>query len=503
MQNTNPAPNVRETLFNLPAIEKIERRKALRHYLFYKGKCPFPNINEIQDDVLLGQSWKSNDNVDYTPTQDIRNKVKPLLKKQARFMFGAEPTITFKPDDSADNDTCEELRKFIDDIFEGNQFWKNTKKAFLMSTIKKRVLLRVEANPGEPISIKYENIDDFYYDEKNGKLLKVVFFQEDDNNALIDDDTKKIYYLHTYFYNREKEDDPVTAFYKRDTYVGGDLSKPIETVKTNTGFDTIPCWLIKNGGELNDDFGESDLEDLMDSQTQYNKKNSDFADALRFEMFGSTVVVDGKADDVNKLSIAPNGLQAVRTDDKAAEKGRQATVQRQEYNMGSAEAANSYLDRLEKDMRDTLDMPDVSDLTNIPSAKAMKYLYNDLIARCEDKWTDWQPVFKQLINFIVQVAQYSYGNFNKSWVGLSYSIVFQHNYPLPEDDADKKTVAMEEVKTNVMSHKEYIKKYGDVEDADGEYKQILDEISQITAAENEQMIPDDGSNSDGDSNDLE
>lgn len=499
MQNTNPAPSVRETLFNLPVIEKIERKKARKYYYFYKGKCPFPNINEIQDDVLLGQSWKSNDNVDYAPTQDIRNKVKPLLKKQARFMFGADPTITFKPDDSVDNDTCEDLRRFVDDIFEDNQFWKSTKKAFLMSTIKKRVLLRVEANPNEPIIIKYENIDNFYYDEKNGKLLKVVFFQEDDNNVLIEDDTKKIYYLHTYFYSREKEADPVTAFYKKDSYVGGDLSNPIETVTTNTGFDTIPCWLIKNGGELNDDFGESDLEDLMDAQTLYNKKNSDFADALRFQMFGSTAVIDGKKEDVDNLTIAPNALHAIRTDDKAVDQGKQASMSRQEYSMSNSSAVDSYLDRLDKDMRDTLDMPTIKDLTNIPSAKAMKYLYNDLIARCEDKWTDWQPVFKQLINFIVQASQYSYSNFNKSWLNLSYSIIFDHNYPLPEDDSDKKTVAMEEVKSNVMSHKEYIKKYGDVEDVDGEYNQILDEIAQITAAENEQMMPSDGSNS-GDSN---
>lgn len=478
--------DVRETLLQLPPIEKRERRKVLRDYLFYKGKCINKELAKA-DKVFLGQSWENNDNVDYEPTQDIRNKAKPLLKKQARFMFGVEPTITIKADNANDADSCEDLRKFINDILEDNKFWKNTRKAFLMSTIKKRILLRLEVNPGAPISIKYENIEDFSYKEKNGDLLQVSFFQEDDRNVFQQDDTKKIYYIHTYFYGRENENLPVQAYYKKQTYSGNDLSSPTEEITQSTGFDTIPCWLIKNGGELNDDFGESDLEDLKGPQTLYNKKNSDYADALRFQMFGAEAVIDGNQDDVSKLTIAPNALHAVRTEDNANENGKQAVVQRLEYSMGNAEAANSYLDRIDKDMRDILDMPNVKDLSNIPSAKAMKYMYNDLIARCEEKWNDWEPVFKSLISFIIQSAKYSYNTFKDEWLGISYTVLFKHNYPIPEDTDDKKKLAMDEVAANVKSHKEYIKTYGDVEDADGEYEQIIQEISDITAAENDEM----------------
>lgn len=480
--------DVRETLLQLPPIEKRERRKSLKDYLFYKGKCKDKELAKV-DKVFLGQSWENADNVDYTPSQDIRNKVKPLLKKQSRFMFGVKPTITIKPDNTADTDQCEELRKFIDDIFEYNQFWKNTRKAFLMSTIKKRVLLRVEANPDIPIIIKYENIEDFYYKEKNGKLLQVSFFQENDANAFQQDDTKKIYYIHTYYYGQDNKDSLVQAFYKRQTYLGNDLNNPIQEIIQNTGFSTIPCWLIKNAGELNDDFGESDIEDLRELQELYNKKNSDYADALRFQMFGAEAIIDGKQDDVNKLTIAPNALHAIRTEDDAAENGRQATIQRLEYNMGNAEAANNYLDRIDKDMRDMLDMPNVKDLNNIPSAKTMKYMYNDLIARCEEKWTDWEPVFKSLIEFIIEAAKYSYkGIFKDEWLSINYTLLFKHNYPIPEDMEDKKTLAMQEVKSNVRSRKSYIKDFSDAEDAEGEYKEILEEITDITAAENEQFV---------------
>lgn len=475
--------DVRETLLKLPAIEKNERKKVKADYYFYKGKSINLELAKA-DDTFLGQSWITNDNVDYIPTQDIRNKVKTLLKKQARFMFGKEPGLILKPDNSKEKDLYEELRMFLDNIFETNHFWKNTRKAFLMSTIKKRVLLRAEANPDMPIAIKYENIEDFYYKEQNGMLLQVWFFEEDEQNAFKDSDTDKIYYIHTYYYDKEEEKGEISAFYKMQTFKGDDLKIPTKEKVVNTGFNTIPCWLIVNGGELGDGFGESDVDDLRESQNQYNRKNSDYADALKFQMFGSEAIIDGDPDDVSKLKIAPNALHAIKTEEQAAENNKQATMQRLEYNFGSAEAANAYLDRIDKDMRDSLDMPTIKDLSNIPSAKAMKYLYNDLITRCEEKWSDWGPVLKDLIDFIIQAAQYSYkSTFKKEWLTLNYTLLFKHNYPLPSDEEDKKKLAIEEVNANVRSHKSYIKDYSDEEDAKAEFKSIVDELVILTEAE--------------------
>ena len=48
---------------------------------------------------MLGQNWEVNDNMDYHEDQDIRNKVKPLLKKQARFMFSNKPDIKLNSTD--------------------------------------------------------------------------------------------------------------------------------------------------------------------------------------------------------------------------------------------------------------------------------------------------------------------------------------------------------------------------------------------------------------------
>lgn len=469
---------VKEKLLKLPDIEKKERKKVKKDYLFYKGKCH--NLKAaISNEDLLGQNWKNNDKLDYTPTQDIRNKVKPLLKKQSRFMFGKEPTLTLKPDNLDDKEVCDELRLFIDDIFSANKFWKKTRKAFLMSTIEKRVLLRAEVNPNAPIRLKYERIDNFYYKEYEDELLEVSFFEEESSNIFAEKDEEKQYLLHTYYY-----DENGAVRYKKDIFKGTNLDKPIESTDEDTGLQIIPCWLIKNGGELGDEFGESDLSDLIDPQNQYNRKISDASDALKFQMFGSTSVIDGDEEDVNNLTIAPGALHAIRTTQEAAERGKQASYNINEYSMSSLNALNEYLNRAEDDMRFALDMPSIKDLNNIPSAKAMRYLNNDLIARCEEKWSDWGPVLESLIEFLISVGDISYkGIFNSHWKALNYTIELKHNYPLPSDEEESKKLAMEEVKNRVRSVKSYIEDFAKDEDSKKAFTEIIEEVKTLTEAE--------------------
>ncbi len=484
--------SIKEQLLNLPDVEKKERIKVRKDYYFYKGRTTDEDKAKVDKD-LLGQNWENDDRVQYTPTQEVRNKVKPLLKKQARFMFGQQPTLTFKPMDIVDKTKCEELRQFIDNVFQANQFWKKTRKAFLMSTIKKRVLLRVEANPNSPVAIKYENIEDFHYKEINDILVEVKFFEEDKSNIYLNSDAEKIYYIHRYYYGNLEEDKEVLALYEKLTYKGDNLNEPASDETVDTGFATIPCWLIKNGGELNEEFGESDLEDIKDIQNQYNRRISDFADALRFQLFGAESVIDGNEDDVNNLMIAPGALHAVRTEQTAMTSGKQASITRLEYNFGSSEAINSYLDRATQDMNFALDMPDIKDMSNIPSAKAMKYMYNDLIARCEEKWSDWEPIFKELINFIIEVAKYCYGSyFKEDCRNLEYTILIEHNYPVPSDEEDKKNIGINEVVAGVRSKKSYIRDFTDEEDAEEAYNEILKEKSIEAGIDTGELTPGNG-----------
>ena len=476
---------IKETLLKLDSREKSERRKVEVDYYFYRGACEDRDI-ALKKPSYWGQNWEEKDDVDYIPTQDIRNKVKPLLRKQARWMFSKEPDILIIPADKKQKETAEELRKFIDDTLRKNLFWKKTRQAFLMSTIKKRVMLRAAAGQGK-LNLRYEDIENFSYKEIDGQVMEARFFQEDLNNVYHEnEEDKKIYYIHKFYYKKVEENEPEKAVYCKQKFNGSDLLNPIEEQEQEIGFDInkIPVWLIKNGGELGEEFGETDLHDLKPIQNQYNKTISDAADAIKFGLFGTENVVDGNEDDVNKFEVAPGALRAIHTDAQALTEGKQATISKSEYSLTGINAVETYLDRAEKDMNFILDMPSLDDMNNIPSAKAMRYLYNDLIARCEEKWNDWGPVLEEVIRYIISIAQEAkLPGFNPKWNDLEFTLIFNHNYPIPSDEEEKKTIAISEVSNKVRSVKSYLKEFSDEDDFVGAYREILKEQSEFAGAE--------------------
>jgi len=473
--------NIKQQLLKLTDSQLKERKQAKNDYFYYKGKCQDEKL-AISDPDIIGQSWTVSDNLDYVPAQDIRNKVGPLLCKQARFMFSVPLDILLKPYDAKDKDECEALRQFVDKILTDNGFWSDTLKAFLDCTVRRRVLLRIEANPEQPINIFYNSINDFTYRTTSSnykKLQEIILVVQEPDTADLEQD-KQVWYRHTYTLQK------ITCTHKIETFTGGNFDKPISTETIDTKLDKLPAWVILNDAMLGDIHGQSDVTGLRDAQNSYNRKVSDYADALRFNMFGERVIIDADEDSVNNCKVAPGAIIPLKSIDEHT-----ADAKRLESSFTSAEPAEKFLDRAEKDMYEMLDMPRQEELKNVPSAKALKYLYNDLIARCNEKWNTWEPVIKELIRLIIECCSKfnCYKDWDHKWDEIQFNIVFNHNYPIPEDIDDKKDLAMQEVQNNVRSHKSYIKDFSNIEDVDGEMDEIIKDIANITAAENEQMVP--------------
>lgn len=479
--------DIKEQLLKLTDLQLKERKQAKNDYFYYKGKCQDEKL-VINDPDTIGQSWKVNDDIDYVPTQDIRNKVGPLLRKQARFMFSVPPDILFKPYKVEDKDNCEELRQFIDEILSDNGFWSDTMKAFLDCTIRRRTLLRIEANENMPINIFYNYIDDFTYKTSSNnykKLQQVILAVQEPDTADLNV-SEQIWYRHTYSLENN------ICMHKIEKFQNGKFDEPVSMEELNTGLDKLPAWVILNDAMLGDIYGQSDITDLRDAQNSYNRKISDYADALRFNMFGERVIIDADENSVNSCKVAPGAIIPLQSIDE----DHKADAKRLESSFTSAEPAEKFLDRAEHDMYEMLDMPRPDELKNVPSAKALKYLYNDLIARCNEKWNTWEPILKDLIGLIIECCSKfnCYKEWNHEWDNLEFNIVFNHNFPIPEDIDDKKNLAMAEVQNNVRSHKSYIKDFSNTEDVDGEMDEIIKDIANITAAESEQFVPNNDNN---------
>ncbi|MBY2561021.1 phage portal protein, partial [Clostridioides difficile] len=158
----------------------------------------------------------------------------------------------------------------------------------------------------------------------------------------------------------------------------------------------------------------------------------------------------------------------------------------------SAEPINMFLKRLEDSMSDKLSIPKPEQLLNIPSAKALKYIYYDLIARCYEKWNDWEPGIKLLIDLIIEACDKlnCYDNYDKTWTKLDYLIVLEKKFPIPEDEEDNKRLAMEEVNNNVRSHRSYIKDFGSDDDYETSFNEVLEDIEKIQSVEQDQFRKD-------------
>ncbi|EGO86251.1 phage portal protein [Clostridium botulinum C] len=476
------AKDIRDTLLNLSDREKEERKQALKDYLFYLGETENKEA-AILDHDLLGQSWITLDDLDYVPSKVIDNKIKPLINKQARFMFGKEPDILFKQLDKNAKENCEELRQFIDAILNASKFWSNTMKAFRLASVTKRVMLRLEANPGESVRLYWHDINDFNYEvDLNDitKLNKVILVKP----VTIDKEvSKQLWNRYTYYIN-QITDKESSCYLRVETFKGDNLENPIEIREQDTGLSKIPCWIITNEQSITSPYGQSDIKDLKPLQDSYNKRLSDFNDFLRFLMFGQTAIIDATKDTVDACNIAPNSLMALRSIEDT-EGNKQAKVQRVESNFTNAEPVKMYLKMLEDSMYEKLGIPKPESLQQVPSAKSIKYMYTELVARCEEKWHDWEPIIRSMIRLIVEACSKfkCYEEWKEEWNNLLFTIVLNKNYPIPEDEEDQKRLAMEEVNSNVRSHRSYIKDYSNDEDYEEHFKETLEDIKSLNEAE--------------------
>lgn len=476
------AKDIKDTLLNLSYREKKERKQALKDYLFYLGETENKQA-AILDHDLLGQSWITLDNLDYVPSEIIDNKIKPLINKQARFMFGKEPDILFKPLDKNAKETCEELRQFIDAILNASKFWSNTMKAFRLASVTKRVMLRLEANPEEPVRLYWHDINDFNYEvDLNDitKLNKVILVKP----VTIDKEvSKQLWNRYTYYIN-QITDKESSCYLRVETFKGDNLENPIEIREQDTGLSKIPCWIITNEQSITSPYGQSDIKDLKPLQDSYNRRLSDFNDSLRFLMFGQTAIIDATKDTVDACNIAPNALMALRSIEDT-EGNKQAKVQRVESNFTNAEPVKMYLKMLEDSMYEKLGIPRPESLQQVPSAKSIKYMYTELVARCEEKWHDWEPIIRSMIRLVVEACSKfkCYEEWKEEWNNLLFTIVLNKNYPIPEDEEDQKRLAMEEVNSNVRSHRSYIKDYSNDEDYEEHFKETLEDIKLLNEAE--------------------
>lgn len=488
----------------------MEFRKELpevkQYYEFYDGR-PYREKDDLGEST--GQLWAVSDR-DYTPTREVRNLTKKLINKQGRFMTSVPPTLVLSSyEDNPNREGIDKKRAIIEQQLVDTKFWNKFGKAFLDCTIGKRVLLCMLAdvdnmgNPTGGVKFRFYTMPEFIYeyDENDIDILKKVQIAYQDKNTV--GKIAKDQRWHKWTYEMREDNNcwatyeivdgtNITAFtvITNTTDDGKEEEQTVELKQEwNTGLQELPCKVILNDGLTGDIRGSSDIKDLMDMAMDYNRTMSDYRDALRFKMFEQPVFVDVKSSCLKDVKIAPNQIIDLKSDPTLGDGTTNSSTARAEmlsstFNFQSA--ADSYLTSLKKDMYELMEQPLPESLIDIPSAKALKMIYYDLITRCEEKWRVWDEVLLWVVHMFELYASLGVLQNVKDVNVLAIETIasWSHNYPIPDDDDSMRTLAIQEVEANVRSHKSYIEEFGNSEDAAEEFDRIIEEMGTIQNTQN-------------------
>ncbi|TQO59352.1 phage portal protein, partial [Paraclostridium bifermentans] len=236
----------------------------------------------------------------------------------------------------------------------------------------------------------------------------------------------------------------------------------------------IPAYVILNDGLSGDLKGESDVEELYDNAVAYNKLSSEDIDSLRKGMNRIIYGIDVDPNSSDTFKLKPGSFWDVATDQTATD-GKQAQIGTVETDFGYDARIENSLNRIKTDMHEILNIPLINnqDLKGMmTSGKSMKALYWQLIARCEEKMKSWRPGLEWMIKATLEMIEVY--NITKLPVLEEYEVVVENQYPLQEDENTEKSIDMQQVSSQTMSRKTYIKKWSNATDeiADEELKQI-------------------------------
>lgn len=417
-------------------------------------------------------------NGDYVGSDLKYRKAANLINKEARFLFGNMPDMIVESEGDAGKVTEEtknvitNIQNMIDKILEENEFEAMLLKAAKDCFIGKRVGYILNFNKEDGVTITFLNAKEFIYEvDRSNKLIKFVcFVVERERTALADKRIfKKKYEL------VEKSDGSKICCVEEVLCDGTGNEIEVITEYRETLFDEIPAGVILNDGLLGDVNGVSEIKELMDMESGYSKLANGDIDACRKSMnqVKYTVDMDPTSTTKDRMSTSPGSYWEFTTDQNLEKPHPQVgTI---ESNMSYSQALDITLQRMKRDMHETVEVPDVSIESiqgMVTSGKALKAIYWPLIVRCNEKMKTWAPQLRKIMHFIYKgsiLYPFSierYTDMPITPVAISFKV--ENNYPLPEDEQEEKNMDISEVETNLMSRKSYMKKWRKLTDQEAE-----------------------------------
>lgn len=448
---------------------KNELAEILGYYKMYKDGASFNTEGSNSEYVAANLHYKM---------------VFSLINKEARFLFAEPPTILVetKGDVGQASDETKNaittLNDLVKTILDKNKFEDKLLKAAKDCFIGKRVAIMVNWNEEDGVILSFLPSTKFVYETKLGNeniLEKFVAFVTVKESISLRD--KRIFKKKYTLENGK-------VYLEEGLYDGAGLLIEQTTDKMELLIDFIPVVICLNDGLVDDMDGESEAQGLSDYEKWYSKLSNSDIDSGRRNMNAITYTQDMDSNSTKNLKKAPGAHWDLGSDQNLPNAHPAAGII--ESSMSYSEPLKKTLDRIKSTAFDQLDIPDIS-LENmqgaITSGKGLKAIYWGLIVRCKEKMKMWGPQLSSMIDMIIKgcmIYQEIASKYTDAPLSqVNYEIKVEQNLPLPEDEAEKKTLMLAEVNGQVISRKKYMKDNYELTD-----DEVQAELEQI-AMENE------------------
>lgn len=315
------------------------------------------------------------------------------------------------------------------------------------------------------------------YDDEDTDLLKEVHFLRPIDATKTH---KQSFYLE---WNEQKGD--YEAFIHEAIY---DSPGPDEiyideeiTPKSPMGLNFIPVVEVPNERLTGMTRGYSEIEKWKDIADEINRKLSDYSDAIRFEMFAITLLMN--VDNDKGLQVAPGAMWNLQGAGGLLE-GERPDAKKLESNFKFKDATEAYLNRLYAQLHKAAEVPSVNTAEmNVGGINdmAVKLLFSSIISKTQRSWVIWQSRLQLLNEYILRYMKarkdeprFAYDTKLVELIDDNYDNEVYFRLPLPEDQMALVDRLTSEMASNMESITGALAKKG-VENPEAKLMEILTE----------------------------
>lgn len=368
--------------------------RQLRDYDYYAGK---QHINPETGQLVNGRDMPRPPGLDYDPTRLDVNMFKSFIDKKARWLMSGKHGINVPVGldaSSTEIKTADGYEALLYQLWRENRMRTALIKSARDYLIARRVVCKIafDARTGKLRWVWRPDTEfvPVYADDDMTQLIggHFVSMVERDNRTIIRKESFTLETLDNGEYECYYEDAEYTEALERSRTI---------TERAPMGLDFLPLVVISVPGLSGEEMDVSEIEAMRTITDVINSSNEDALDALKFEMFAMTALINVPVGTAEKVQIAPGAILEIVNSNLQGE--AKPDVKRVEGGFGWSSAFDAQYSRLKGALHEVTSLPNI-----VPqelnfgglNGDTLHVLFQAIIQETEEHWLEWDDKLTEL-----------------------------------------------------------------------------------------------------------